>query len=34
MYYLLFVIYADFKSILELLGPQVKQTTYLQQHKV
>ena len=30
----LFVIYADFESILEPLGRQVKQTTYSQQHKV
>ena len=29
-----FVIYADFESILEPLGRQVKQTTYSQQHKV
>ena len=29
-----FVIYADFESILEPLGCQVKQTTYSQQHKV
>ena len=29
-----FVIYADFKTILEPLGRQVKQTTYSQQHKV
>ena len=30
----LLVIYADFESILEPLGRQVKQTTYSQQHKV
>ena len=29
-----FVIYADFESILEPLGRQVKETTYTQQHKV
>ena len=29
-----FVIYADFESILEPLGRQVKQTTYSRQHKV
>ena len=29
-----FIIYADFESILQLLGRQVKQTTYTQQHKV
>ena len=29
-----FLIYADFESILEPLGRQVKQTTYSQQHKV
>ena len=29
-----FVIYADFESILEPFGRQVKQTTYTQQHKV
>ena len=29
-----FVIYADFESIFEPLGRQVKQTTYTQQHKV
>ena len=29
-----FVNYADFKSIFELLGRQVKQKTYFQQHKV
>ena len=29
-----FFIYADFESILELLGRQVKRTTYTQQHKV
>ena len=29
-----FVIYADFESIFELLGRQVKQTSYFQQHKV
>ena len=30
----LFVIYSDFKSILEPLGRQVMQITYFQQHKV
>ena len=29
-----FVIYANFESILEPLGRQVKHTTYIQQHKV
>ena len=29
-----FVIYADFESIIEPLGCQVKQTTFTQQHKV
>ena len=29
-----FVIYADFESIFELLGRHVKQTTYIQKHKM